>query len=245
MRGRVLTAVAAAALAAAATAGAVTGGNLDGSAHPAVGLLLADRGNGPVPDCSGALVAPTVFLTAAHCVVDLPSARVWVTFDSRYVPGTSTLLAGTAHGDTQYGHDSADLHDVAVVVLDQPVQGITPMTLPAAGALDAQRLKSATFTNVGYGYYARQTGGGQPQFLYDGYRRVSTSTFDSLTATLVHLAEKPGGVCYGDSGGPRLLGSTIVAVTSSGATSCAGPSISYRVDTPSARAFLAPFVALP
>jgi len=72
-----------AALAVAAPAFAITGGSIDGTAHPAVGLLLADRGNGPEPDCSGALVSPTVFVTAAHCTGDLASGRVWVSLARR------------------------------------------------------------------------------------------------------------------------------------------------------------------
>src|SRR6185436_11616994 len=74
---------------------AVTGGSLDGSAHPAVGILLADQGNGPQPACSGSLISPTVFLTAGHCTAGLASNRVWVSFDSQWMP-SSALLQGTA-----------------------------------------------------------------------------------------------------------------------------------------------------
>ena len=76
------------ALAVATPALAVTGGTLDGSAHPAVGLVLADRGDGFEPDCSGSLVSPTVLVTAAHCASGLSSSSVQVTFDSRYVAGS-------------------------------------------------------------------------------------------------------------------------------------------------------------
>jgi len=54
-----------AALIVAAPASAITRGSLDGTAHPAVGLLLADRGNGPEPECSGSLVSPTVTFRSA------------------------------------------------------------------------------------------------------------------------------------------------------------------------------------
>jgi hypothetical protein len=53
------------------------------------------------------------------------------------------------------------------------------------------------------------------------------------------------GVCFGDSGGPRFEGGTLVAVTSSGDAACAGMSTGYRVDTPDARAFLERFISLP
>ena len=233
-----LVIVGVAALAVAAPAFAVTGGSLDGSTHPAVGLLVADLGNGPVQDCSGSLVSPTVFVTAAHCTGNLASARVWVNFDSRYVQGSSALLPGTAYTDPQWGLVKNDSHDLAVVVLDRAVSGVTPYALPTAGALDAAGVSSQVFTNVGYGYFDRS-------FTFDGYRRWSTSSFTSLKPTELRLSDKPGGVCFGDSGGPRLLGNVVVAVTSTGNNNCTGQSISYRLDTSSARSFLSSFVATP
>ena len=233
LRSNILIAIGIAALAVAVPAAfAITGGSLDGTAHPEVGLLIADLGNGPVPDCSGSLVSPTVFVTAAHCTGNLTSARVWVSFDPAYVAGSSTLLPGTAHTDTQWGLVKNDSHDLAVVVLDHAVQGVTPFTLPKAAALDDPGVASQTFTNVGYGYSDRS-------FTFDGYRRSSTSSFTNVKPTELRLADNPGGVCFGDSGGPRLLGNVVVAITST------GQSISYRLDTPSARAFLSAFVAAP
>ena len=227
-----------AALAVAAPAFAITGGSVDGSAHPAVGLLLADRGNGPVPDCSGSLVSPTVFVTAAHCTGNLGSARVWVSFDPQYVAGSSSLLAGTAYTDPQWGLVKDDSHDLAVVVLDSAVVGVTPYALPKAAALEAAGVASQTFTNVGYGYSDRS-------FTFDGYRRWSTSSFTNVKPTELRLSDNPGGVCFGDSGGPRLLGNVVEAVTSTGNSNCTGQSISYRLDTPTARAFLSTFVTAP
>jgi V8-like Glu-specific endopeptidase len=225
-------------LAVAAPAFAITSGSIDGNAHPAVGLLLADRGNGPEPECSGALVSPTVFVTAAHCTGELASDRVWVSFNARYIAGSSALLTGTAHTDPQWGTVKDDPHDLAVVVLDSPVRSVSPYALPRANALEAAGVASQTFTNVGYGYFDRT-------FTFDGYRRWSLSSYTNVKPTDLRLADNPGGVCFGDSGGPRLLGDTVVAVTSRGNANCTGQSISYRLDTPAARSFLSAFVAAP
>lgn len=226
-----------AALAVAAPAFAITGGTLDGDGHPAVALLLADRGNGPEPDCSAALVAPKLLVTAAHCASGTVSNRVEVSFDGVFAAGTSMVLSGTLRPDPAWSPSAKDTHDLAVVVLDEQAP-VAPLTLPGAGLLDSASLRKADFTNVGYGFFDRT-------FVFDGYRRVSTSSFTSLKPTELKLSQKPGGVCFGDSGGPRLLGSTVVAVTSTGNANCTGQSINYRLDTPSALAFVARYLAGP
>ena len=82
-----LVAAAAAAVAAlgiTAVAFAITNGGPDGNGHPEVGALLAPHAfsDGTWEECSGTLISPTVFLTAAHC--DMGVSRVAVTFDSQY-----------------------------------------------------------------------------------------------------------------------------------------------------------------
>jgi hypothetical protein len=56
-----------------------------------------------------------------------------------------------------------------------------------------------------------------------------------------------GGTCYGDSGGPNFLGTSdvIAATTITGDSVCRSTNVDYRLDTPSARNFLAPYVSLP
>ncbi|WP_439937840.1 hypothetical protein ACS3YM_18150 [Nocardia sp. N13] len=53
--------------------------------------------------------------------------------------------------------------------------------------------------------------------------------------------------CYGDSGGPNFLGTTdiVAATTITGDAVCRSTNVVYRLDTASARAFLADFVTLP
>ena len=63
-------------------AAAITGGELDGEGHPNVGLMIAEIDGEPQWRCSGTLIAPTVFLTAGHCVGDgADAARVWFETD--------------------------------------------------------------------------------------------------------------------------------------------------------------------
>src|SRR6266498_1552978 len=104
-------------------AGAITYGTPDGNGHPEVGALLAQQAysDGTWTTCSGTLISPTVFLTAAHC--DEGVSRVKVTFDTDYDPGTGAIYAGTWHADPAYDQAQGDPHDIAVVVLDKAIKG--------------------------------------------------------------------------------------------------------------------------
>jgi len=240
------------------SASAITGGGVDGTRHPTVGALVADiPGVGRTPLCSGILIAPKVFLTAGHCTAGLPAlgvSTVWVSFSPTLGP-SNELIGGSYVTDPAYGHDKGDLHDLAVVLLETPVGSVSAV-LPEAGLLDrledGRALRDQLFTNVGYGSFVRETGGGTPRFLYDAQRRTSLSPFSALTKSTLRLqgngsATGLGGVCFGDSGGPAFIGdtNTLAAITSGGNEACAGPSFSYRLDTPSAREFLGEFVQLP
>ena len=249
---------------AAGPAGAITNGQLDGSGHPNVGVMVVDFGGGPSRLCSGELIAPTQFLTAAHCtafLVNNPSLLVGVTFDPAFDPSTSTVVpAVSVTVDPLFGRDRGDLHDLGVITLARPVSA-TPVVLPTAGLLDqlaAQGgLRGQDFTNVGYGVTGWAFGGGPPSLIdfEDAVRRISTSPFMALETNVLRLngntnATGEGGTCFADSGSASYLnvGGTEVAVaivTLGSDTYCMASDAKYRLDTPSARAFLGQFVALP
>ena len=107
--GKKILIVLAAALAVAGPAYAITGGTPDGQGHPAVGLLLADAGPaGFQPDCSGALVAPDVFVTAAHCFIGTASNHVLITFDTQASP-SSKFVPGLAYPDPAFDTDKKEV----------------------------------------------------------------------------------------------------------------------------------------
>ena len=246
--------LAAALLVFAAPAGAITYGVPDGNGHPEVGALLAQEAypDGTWAECTGTLISPTVFLTAAHC--DEGVSRVAVTFDSSYSAPKGTTYWGTYHADPAYDQKQSDPHDIAVVVLDKAVRGITPARLPQANSLDGVD-GSTRFTSVGYGGQAVNQGGGPKTFSYADVRYVATGTLNSLTPSWLRISMNPahgdGGTCYGDSGGPNFLGAgatetnIVAGTTITGDTFCRSTNVDYRMDTPSARGFLASYVALP
>jgi secreted trypsin-like serine protease len=234
-------------------AGAITGGSPD-STHPYVGAAR----NG-VNVCSGTLVAPTLFLTAAHCFSDTTSAfggqNVRVKFDMP--DGSRLVVTGENHGDPAFcsacksGTPSVLAHDIAVVTLDAPVQ-IPGYAYPslARNDFDASLSMGTSALIVGYGIQDFETGGGQPQPLDNGLRYAAATQLNQssgiLNDSFLKLASSQsagnGGICFGDSGGPVLYGSTILAVDSFVMNGdCKGVSYAYRVDTAQARSFLAGF----
>jgi secreted trypsin-like serine protease len=247
-----LAAVAAAAFAtvSATVAHAITYGSPDGGAHPAAGGLVADQAysDGTWIYCSGSLISPTVFLTAAHCG-EGGSGRVRVTFDDAYVNG-DTVYAGTFHADPAYGGGENDPNDMAVVVLDKAVKGITPVQLPKADSL-SKLATNTPITMVGYGAYAVPNGPGGHQYLYNDMKLAANGTLNSVSKAWLRISENPaqgnGGGCYGDSGGPNFLAGTNIeaATTITGDAICRSVNTAYRLDTTSARDFLGQYVTLP
>jgi hypothetical protein len=230
------------------------------------GAFIVKSPDGEIfPICSGTMITSNVFLTASHCTLfftqDLaPEGYVaYVSLDGSIPFGPltskSTQLLPVAHVVTNpnYNPAQSDSGDIAVLVLDRNVRGVTPATLPACGLLDrlaAQNgLKSAIFTPVGYGVQNRVVGGGVPFFqdLNPIPRMFAFSGFNSLNGGYLRLSQNQStgnsGTCFGDSGGPNFLtvnGQRIlVAITITGDSVCRSTNVDYRLDITSAQAFLA------
>src|SRR5918993_1215277 len=175
------------------------------------------------------------------------------------------LAAGMASAIT-YGQPDGNRHPNvgAVVVAGEQGEsvGCTGTLLASAGLLDQLAndgaLKGQRFTVVGYGSteFTHEPGSGTPVLGERGTRRYAVSSFSALTPALLRLSQNPStgdsGACYGDSGGPNFLGAgpsetNIIASIGAyrGDVSCQAMNATYRLDTPSARAFLGQFVTLP
>lgn len=236
--------------------GAITYGTPDGNAHPNVGLLVAAiPGVGAFAVCSGTLVSPTVFLTAAHCtqaITDL-NALTYVSFSSG---PPFTLRSGTPYTHPDWGTSFPNTADIGVVVLDVPVTNIAPARIPAEGFLDdlstRRGVQDTYFTHVGYGVQSIK-----PRVIDQVVRYQGVSSLINLNSALtggfnLMTTASPGrgqsGICFGDSGGPAFYeGTNIIAGIHSFVlnSNCKGTGVSYRVDTPTSLDFLAGFGVFP
>ena len=244
-------------VATAAPAGAIINGTFDGNRHPNAGAMDVTFPGGGGELCSGVLISPTYFATAAHCVVGPLSegstaSDFCVTFANDVTPSTIRIYhVVDVHYDPGFlgsgGNVAANGHDLGVLHLAEAVQGITPAHLPALHSLDSLVNNGAhpAFQSVGYGV----EGYNANQQVFTGKRNYA-DTYISSTSTPISdkylvLGAKHAGLCNGDSGGPSYKGTDTTTVLGlfSGFHSnrCAAWGIVTRLDTQVAHDFYAPY----
>lgn len=214
----------------------IIGGKVD-TADPAVVELIMQTGeDGGL--CTATFISQTVLLTAAHCVVsedDPTKIPANAEFQIMMAPSESAakdtdfikVSRENVHFHPQYDGEAA--HDVAIVVLDQPVN-VTPIPIGRSPLTQADIGKRVRL--VGYGASKRNATSN------DGAstkRTVSTAIM-SLQKDLVGIGSSNGQACNGDSGGPALLEidgvETLIATDDIAATqvNCAGGDLYQRTD---------------
>jgi secreted trypsin-like serine protease len=238
-------------------AGAITrGGELDGEDHPYVGVMVAFIDGVPQWRCSGTMISPTVYVTAGHCTSGATSAAVWFESDvdasratNGYPFGGGTGISGSVHTHPLYVDAAFYLYDLGVVVLDEPVDLPDYASLPDAGDVDdlGKGRKNAVVTAVGYGLQAASANPVKPDKTQADVVRYQADLFvvntngvagignipvDPPTNSMILSGDaKHGGTCFGDSGGPFLVGDTILGVNSFGLNgNCAGIGGGFRID---------------
>ena len=239
---------------------AITHGQLDGNKHPGVVLLLMEVNGAPAFRCSASLLSPTVVLTAGHCAGEpgeFSGMRVFTESDvengdNNYpFAGPNSVEAVEWHAHPQFTEDAFFLHDVGVVILQEPGVQLDPsayVKLPGTNQLDALQPKSSTtFTAVGYGVQRINTVKLEAErirmFANPHLVQINTGFTGNFSLLLSNNASS-GGTCFGDSGGPNFLGTSLVVggVTSFGLNgSCGGTGGVFRLDRADVLAFVKSF----
>jgi hypothetical protein len=252
MRKLTIAAVAAILVAATSPVMTVTNGRPDGNGHPYVGIALQAAPGGGFFVCSGSFLSPTKFLTAAHCFDEHALALV-----APQNQPTFFVVPGVVHNNPDWclgcgsGLPGFDTHDVAVITLNVPVFVPVYAALPAQGLVETLPMRTSVDI-VGYGVQGFIRGGGQPQEIFTAIRFFAPSELlqsnnrasDEFIKLTANPSKGTGGVCFGDSGGPDVLGGTnIVLAVNSYVTNgnCAGVTYSQRVDLADILAFINSF----
>lgn len=229
-------------------AGAITDGTLDGNGHLYVGLMVAQDENGiPLWRCSGTLLSSTLYLTAGHCT-EAPATHVEIWFETDVQSGIPANgypytgdVGGTPYTHPQYDPNAFWLHDLGVVVLDEPIVMASYGALPTLDQLDTLKVRrSTTFTAVGYGLQKafpdaaswKEEAARVRMVAHPFLIQINTG-FTGDGSLVLSNNTNTGGTCFGDSGGPNFVGTSNVVggVTSFGLNwTCGGTGGVYRVD---------------
>ncbi len=154
--------------------------------------------------CTGVLVAPTLILTAAHCVVNLPPDAFIAVHTGTAREGMPEALGLEFGAFPDYIPDptASDTLDYGYIVIDRALGGpyATPITDQAEW--DAAMRWDALVTIVGYGNVDPD-----PMVTSDGTKRELTVPIDGFSPRGLEFRAGGDGKdsCTGDSGGPVFV----------------------------------------
>jgi hypothetical protein len=212
---------------------------------------------------SGTLIRDRVMVTAGHFTAPAkalgslpPSIRIFASFSPTDAKDPKTWIPvirlathpSMPHCPPPPQCDPTDevlvaplqpgIADVGLVVLAHAPPGIKPARFAERGALD--RSEGAQTTIVGYGTTVPRKRGTPPDTsIWDGKRRIRTSTLRRVVDETWALWSIPSYVCSGDSGGGIFLnpgptvanGAVLAANVSDGGRDCRRHNNNNRLDT--------------
>ena len=210
---------------------------------PAVVAVLPRRSGCEQPAeafCTGVLIAPSVVLTAAHCLLafNQPGGyEVFFGFDTSDPSSGRFVIGAEVATHPEYDRDT-DANDLGLIRLASPMTGVRPVTV-FDGDLEAALTESSTLIRaVGFGRTDRDI---DP----DGMRRSGTMGVELVSEDTIVSSPAPGMTCVGDSGGPVFLDvdgqEQLIAITARGDFQCDQEAVNQRLDA-AWESFIGPFV---
>jgi V8-like Glu-specific endopeptidase len=208
----------------------IIGGEVDRGDPSVVAIYGARPGSTEGFLCTGSVIAPTVVLTAAHCVAPSETGR-----DAKFVVlsgedvgggGTLRLPVRETHANPQWNpRDLQGGHDEGIVILTDPT---SLPSLPIGRRALSEADVGEPVRIVGFGAIEGGATNGA------GTKRQAMTKVASVSRDLLGIGDLERGTCNGDSGGPAFMAQdgieTIVGTTSFGDGSCADGGYDARVD---------------
>jgi len=190
---------------------------IDATGNPFVVPIKIQAGANSVFTCSGALIAPSIVVTAGHCVLDnngLVTKLVYVgKAGSSMESITKDDLINTVQISSTF-HDGPDNtvgdDDLAFLTLSKPQPVQIPVTLASESQSASLKSSHAPLRLIGYGAYSATS---TEAILYPKYYDGTFSSVALISHTnSAYMESTKANACSGDSGAP-IISTTATSVT--------------------------------